>query len=86
MVTAPERHVLEQWTRRPKTAQAPARRAGIVLACATGKLNHTVTEEFKTTVRWRRRVVERRLDGLLDEPRPGIRDGPAMPTWSASSR
>ena len=75
MVTADERQTLEQWMRRPKTAQALARRARIVLACATGKPNHTVAAEFKTTGqtvgRWRRRFVERRLDGLLDEPRPG---------------
>jgi transposase len=74
-LTAEERHTLEQWTRRPKTAQALARRARLVLACATGKPNHTVAAEVKTTgqpvSRWRRRFVERRLDGLLDEPRPG---------------
>ena len=39
VVTADERHTLEQWARRPKTAQALARRARIVLACATGKTN-----------------------------------------------
>jgi transcriptional regulator with XRE-family HTH domain len=75
ILTAEERHTLEQWTRRPKTAQALARRARIVLACATGKPNHTVAAEFKTTGqtvgRWRRRFVERRLDGVLDAPRPG---------------
>jgi transposase len=75
MLTAEERHTLEQWTRRPKTAQALARRARVVLACATGKTNHVVAAEFKTTGqtvgRWRRRFVEHRLDGLLDEPRPG---------------
>lgn len=74
-LTAEERHTLEQWTRRPKTAQALVRRAWIVLACATGKTNHAVAAEFKTTVQtvghWQRRFVERRLDGLLDEPRPG---------------
>jgi hypothetical protein len=42
VVTADERHTLEQWARRPKTAQALARRARIVLACATGKTNRTV--------------------------------------------
>lgn len=75
VVTADERHTLEQWARRPKTAQALARRARIVLACATGKTNRTVATELKTTGqtvgRWRRRFVGRRLDGLLDEPRPG---------------
>jgi transposase len=75
LVTADERHTLEQWARRPKTAQALARRARLVLACATGKTNRTVATELKTTGqtvgRWRRRFVGRRLDGLLDEPRPG---------------
>jgi len=67
VVTADERHTLEQWARRPKTAQALARRARIVLACATGKTNRTVATELKTTGQ----TVGRRLDGLLDEPRPG---------------
>lgn len=66
---------LEQWARRPKTEQALARRARIVLACATGKANHAVAVQFKTTGqtvgRWRRRFVARRLDGLLDDPRRG---------------
>ena len=74
-LTTEERQTLEQWARRPKTAQALARRARFVLACATGKTNHVVAAEFKTTGqtvgRWRRRFIERRLDGLLDEPRPG---------------
>lgn len=77
MLTDEERHPLEQWARRPKTAQALARRARLVLACATGKPNHAVAAEFNTTGqtvgRWRRRFVARRLDGLLDEPRPGTR-------------
>jgi transposase len=77
MLTDEERHTREQWARRPKTAQALARRARLVLACATGKPNHAVAAEFNTTGqtvgRWRRRFVARRLDGLLDEPRPGTR-------------
>lgn len=50
MLTADERQTLEQWTRRPKTAQALARRARIVLACAGGKPNHTVAAESKPPV------------------------------------
>ena len=77
LLTDEERHTLEQWARRPKTAQALARRARLVLACATGKPNHAVAAECNTTGqtvgRWRRRFVARRLDGLLDEPRPGTR-------------
>lgn len=42
-------HTLERWTRCPKTAQALARRARIVLACVSGQPNYTVVEEFKTT-------------------------------------
>ncbi len=74
-LTTEERHTLEQWARRPKTAQAMARRARFVLACAMGKNNQAVAAEFgatgQTVGRWRRRFVARRLDGLLDEPRPG---------------
>lgn len=74
-LTAEERQTLEQWARRPKTAQALARRARFVLACVSGQTNQAVAAAFHTTGqivgRWRRRFVERRLDGLLDEPRPG---------------
>ncbi|HET6934773.1 MAG TPA: IS630 family transposase [Candidatus Angelobacter sp.] len=74
-LTAEERHTLEQWSRRPKAAQAVARRARLVLACAMGKSNQAVAAEFgatgQTVGRWRQRFVAQRLDGLLDEPRPG---------------
>ena len=74
-MTAAEREVLEQWARRPKTAQALAQRARIVLACATGAANTAVAARLgvtrQTVGKWRARFVSRRLDGLLDEPRPG---------------
>jgi transposase/lambda repressor-like predicted transcriptional regulator len=70
-----ERETLEQWVRRPKTAQALAQRARIVLACATEKSNTVVAEKMNLTKqcvgKWRSRFVDKRLDGLLDEPRPG---------------
>ena len=70
-----ERATLEQWVRRPKTAQALAQRARIVLACATEKSNTVVAEKMNLTKqcvgKWRSRFVDKRLDGLLDEPRPG---------------
>lgn len=70
-----ERGSLEQLTRRQKTAQALALRARIVLVCASGKTNTAAAEELRvskpTVGKWRRRFLERRLDGLLDEPRPG---------------
>lgn len=70
-----ERATLERWARRPKTAQALAQRARIVLACATGKPNMVVAEKMHLTKqcvgKWRSRFVSKRLDGLLDEARPG---------------
>jgi transposase len=74
-VLANEREALERWIRRPKTAQALAQRARIVLACATGKTNTVVATELgvtkQTVGKWRARFIALRLDGLLDEPRPG---------------
>ena len=70
-----EREELLRWTRRARTGQALALRARIVLDCASGKTNtevaatHGVTKQM--VGKWRARFVERRADGLLDEPRPG---------------
>jgi transposase len=60
---------------RRKTAQALALRARIVLACAEGSQNKDVAANLSvdraTVGKWRRRFVERRMDGLHDEPRSG---------------
>lgn len=70
-----ERETLGRWARRPKSSQQLALRARIVLACGRGLTNTEVTRELGVTMptvgKWRQRFVERRLDGLLDEPRPG---------------
>ena len=70
-----ERRELEGLTRRRKTAQGLARRAQIVLAAAEGLPNKAIVARLgvdaNTVGKWRRRFAERRLDGLLDEPRPG---------------
>lgn len=70
-----EREALERWSRRPKTAQALAQRARIVLTCAAGAANSEVATHLRitrqTVGRWRARFLKKRLDGLLDEPRPG---------------
>lgn len=70
-----ERSELERLARRPKSAQAIALRARIVLACAEGETNSEVAAQLglcgATVGNWRRRFVEHRLDGLLDERRPG---------------
>ncbi|MDP3090359.1 MAG: IS630 family transposase, partial [Nitrospira sp.] len=36
-LTTTERETLQQWTRRPKPAQALAQRARIILTCAEGQ-------------------------------------------------
>src|SRR5258706_3886750 len=75
VLTEDERETLERWARRPTTAQALAQRARIVLKGATGATNQGVARELGVTRltvgRWRQRFVTKRLDGLLDEPRPG---------------
>jgi len=70
-----EREQLESWARRPKSAQALAQRSRIVLAAAEGLKNTEISERLsldpKTVRKWRSRFARDRLDGLVDEPRPG---------------
>jgi transposase len=70
-----EREQLLRWSRRARSSQALALRSRIVLACAEGVDNKTVAARLgcaaETVGRWRRRFVAGRLDGLVDEPRPG---------------
>ncbi len=50
-------------------------RASIVLACADGVLNKDVAKQLRVTeatvCKWRKRFIERGLEGLKDERRPG---------------
>ena len=66
---------LTSWTRRSKSANALAMRARIVLAAAEGLGNTAVAAkvgvEVGTARKWRARFLAQRLEGLLDEPRPG---------------
>jgi transposase len=70
-----ERETLTRWSRRPKSPHSIAQRARIVLLAADGMTNVAVADKVgvnqATVVKWRRRFLERRLDGLVDEPRPG---------------
>lgn len=68
--------MLQSWVRRRSSAQSLALRSRIVLESSDG---HAITEVARRlgittdTVRaWRRRFLERRLNGLCDEPRPGV--------------
>jgi transposase len=70
-----EREQLGRWARRRKTAAGLATRSRIVLAAADGERNSRIAQRLgvsrPTVTKWRARFAERRLDGLLDEPRPG---------------
>jgi len=70
-----ERGQLERWTRRRTSAQALALRARIVLLAADGLTNTEIAQRLGVTrppvTKWRNRFVALRLDGLVDEPRPG---------------
>ena len=74
-ITLAERETLERWARRPTTAQAVAQRARLILSCAAGRTNTRVAHDLRVTKqtvgKWRTRFLAKRLDGLLDEPRPG---------------
>lgn len=70
-----ERGTLERWSRRRKSSPALAMRSRIELSCAEGLTNVAVAArcgvDSRTVANWRRRFLEQRLDGLVDEPRLG---------------
>ncbi|HEX7217498.1 MAG TPA: IS630 family transposase [Methylomirabilota bacterium] len=74
-VTDKERRVLEGYCRRRKTSRGLAQRAEIILVSASGDSDIAVAKKLRvsrlTVGKWRRRFLKARLDGLLDEPRPG---------------
>jgi transposase len=76
VLSGDERRTLENRSRRRSTAQGTALRARIALACAGAGSNAAVAARLGvsrgTLTIWRARFLARRLDGLHDEPRPGV--------------
>jgi transposase len=74
-LTDAERAQLESWASRRSSAQAVALRSRIVLLADEGLNNTQIAARLGIDVssarKWRNRFGEHRLDGLLDEPRPG---------------
>src|SRR3954454_10354376 len=74
-LTEAEREQLESWSRPVTRSRALAERSRIVLSVADGLRSGEVAERVgvhrNTVAKWRRRFEAERLDGLLDEPRPG---------------
>jgi hypothetical protein len=66
---------LVEWTRRHKTSQTLALRARIILACQQDRPNRDIGGQVHATAQTvgkrRTRFEKLRLEGLLDEPRPG---------------
>jgi transposase len=75
VLTEEEQRELEALAKRRRSASALAQRARMILACAAGEDNKTVARRVRvapaTVGKWRRRFVEDRVAGLMDEPRPG---------------
>jgi transposase len=75
VLTDDERQTLDRWAKRPTSSQALALRCRIVLACAEGLSNVETGKRLEvhaaTVGKWRGRFLKRRLEGLVDEPRPG---------------
>ncbi len=75
LLTDEERETLRAWTRKAKCPQARALRARLILLCADGFSNTDAAASLHITIqtagKWRQRFLSKRLDGLLDEPRPG---------------
>ena len=78
-LTESERQQLDSWAHRSRSAPHLARRVRIIQACAAGRPSTAVAKRLHvsptTVCKWRARFVRDRLDGLLDEPRPGTPAG-----------
>ena len=68
VLTDEEKSKLQEWARRPKTAQRLALRARIVLGCAEGLESRQVARQLRitdqTVCKWRSRFTSSRLEGV----------------------
>ena len=75
VLTPEERERLTTWSQRRKTAQGLAIRSRIILRCSEGGTTRRIADDLRVSPRtvwlWRKRFLLRRLEGVLDEPRPG---------------
>jgi len=75
VLSAEERDYLERQVRRHRVARSFSDRCRMILRCADGLASKAVAAELgvheHTVGKWRRRFVADRIDGLMDEPRPG---------------
>jgi transposase len=70
-----ERAYLERQVRRHRVARSLSERCKVILRCADGAQSKSVARELgvheHTVGKWRRRFLTDRIEGLLDEARPG---------------
>jgi transposase len=73
-VSDEEREILNRYIRRGRASRSLAFRARIILGL-TSSSGSAVARSLRTTsttvCKWRNRFIEKRIGGLLDEPRPG---------------
>jgi transposase len=75
ILSADEQDYLERQVRRRRVARSMSERCRIILRCAEGISSKVVAAELgvheHTVGKWRRRFLKDRVEGLLDEARPG---------------
>jgi transposase len=75
ILSADERAYLERQVRRHRVARSLSERCRVILRCADGVPSKSVASEIgvheHTVGKWRRHFLKDRIDGLLDEARPG---------------
>ena len=75
VLSAKEKAELEKTVRQRTAAHSNVQRAHVILLCAQGIPNYKVAEQTGISSlsvgRWRKRFVQDRLSGLLDQPRSG---------------